>query len=458
MNVVWYYAKDGSRTGPLSWAELRDAARAGAFGPGDLVWTPGYGAEWRPASTLDALFPPPPEAAPPDPEPDAPPAAPPPLPPGLRSPFAPEAPDGRAPERPRVLLSFAIAMANLRILLFSPFSLGRWCAIALAVLIADVGAQSEFRIVGATDPAIVERLRPVGLDRVFSSPLFTFPERWMRAYLAGAPEAVADPFAVWRDLGASLRDTSREAAAWFASAPATLRAAVLVPLLSALVLFAVLHAWLLARGWSLLLGRVYRRDEPFGLAWAGARAISRPLFRGLVALRLGALAVEAAATVVVLRRFAALDPAAPVPPLLTLGTVLSGLTLLLADMVATGFLRDFALPRVALRRMSMRDALRDALRETGPWYSLYLLVLSGLALAAIAAASTVVWLLAPLLSAVPPLLLFAYAMALVPFSLARCLWSLDLYFRLHPEARLLIPPCPVLRVVVRRAPRPPCAP
>ena len=57
--VVWYYAKGGERRGPMPWSEFRDAARAGAFGPDDLVWTPGYGAEWRRASTLDALFPPP---------------------------------------------------------------------------------------------------------------------------------------------------------------------------------------------------------------------------------------------------------------------------------------------------------------------------------------------------------------------------------------------------------------
>ena len=57
--VVWYYAKGGERRGPMPWSEFRDAARAGAFGPDDLVWTPGYGAEWRKASTLETLFPPP---------------------------------------------------------------------------------------------------------------------------------------------------------------------------------------------------------------------------------------------------------------------------------------------------------------------------------------------------------------------------------------------------------------
>ena len=67
--VAWYYARGGERRGPMPWDELRAAARAGAFGPDDLVWTPGYGAAWRKASTLDALFPPPKPAedAPPGP-------------------------------------------------------------------------------------------------------------------------------------------------------------------------------------------------------------------------------------------------------------------------------------------------------------------------------------------------------------------------------------------------------
>ena len=45
--VVWYYAKGGERRGPMPWSEFRDAARAGAFGPDDLVWTPGYGSDER---------------------------------------------------------------------------------------------------------------------------------------------------------------------------------------------------------------------------------------------------------------------------------------------------------------------------------------------------------------------------------------------------------------------------
>ena len=44
MSVAWYYARGGERRGPMSWDELRAAARAGSFSAEDLVWTPGYGA------------------------------------------------------------------------------------------------------------------------------------------------------------------------------------------------------------------------------------------------------------------------------------------------------------------------------------------------------------------------------------------------------------------------------
>ena len=58
MSVVWYWAEGGRREGPMPWAALRDAARAGAFTPEAWIWTQGYGAEWRKASTLaENLFP-----------------------------------------------------------------------------------------------------------------------------------------------------------------------------------------------------------------------------------------------------------------------------------------------------------------------------------------------------------------------------------------------------------------
>ena len=68
--VLWYTYADGVRLGPMTWDEVRAAARDGSLKPDHYVWTAGYGAEWRKASTLETLFPPArPEGKPAAPEP-----------------------------------------------------------------------------------------------------------------------------------------------------------------------------------------------------------------------------------------------------------------------------------------------------------------------------------------------------------------------------------------------------
>ena len=58
----WYYACDGEQTGPVSAAELRQAADAGRITPDDLVWQEGM-REWIPARKVKGLFEPRPPAA-----------------------------------------------------------------------------------------------------------------------------------------------------------------------------------------------------------------------------------------------------------------------------------------------------------------------------------------------------------------------------------------------------------
>jgi len=60
MESVWYYVVNGVQTGPVSWAELKDAAATGKLSPPDLVWKEGT-ADWFEARTVAELFP----AAPP---------------------------------------------------------------------------------------------------------------------------------------------------------------------------------------------------------------------------------------------------------------------------------------------------------------------------------------------------------------------------------------------------------
>lgn len=73
--MLWYYARNGQRNGPVEEAELRRLAETGQLAGTDLVWKPGL-AEWKAAGQvpeLASLFrpaaPPPPPAAPPSPAP-----------------------------------------------------------------------------------------------------------------------------------------------------------------------------------------------------------------------------------------------------------------------------------------------------------------------------------------------------------------------------------------------------
>lgn len=50
----WYYATDGVQAGPVTFAELSDAVRAGRIKQKDLVWREGM-ADWQPASSVPGL-------------------------------------------------------------------------------------------------------------------------------------------------------------------------------------------------------------------------------------------------------------------------------------------------------------------------------------------------------------------------------------------------------------------
>ena len=54
---MWHFARNGKTVGPIEKYELVDRAARGEFGPDDLVWHPDFGTEWRPARTVDGLFP-----------------------------------------------------------------------------------------------------------------------------------------------------------------------------------------------------------------------------------------------------------------------------------------------------------------------------------------------------------------------------------------------------------------
>jgi uncharacterized RDD family membrane protein YckC len=82
--MLWYYARNGQRFGPVEETELQRLAGTGQLSGTDLVWKPGL-PEWQPAGQMPELaslfrsFAPPPPPPPPPPaefSPYAPPAAP----------------------------------------------------------------------------------------------------------------------------------------------------------------------------------------------------------------------------------------------------------------------------------------------------------------------------------------------------------------------------------------------
>ncbi|HEV7507699.1 MAG TPA: GYF domain-containing protein [Thermoanaerobaculia bacterium] len=54
--MMWYYRRGEAQTGPVSWEDLVNTARAGGLGSGDLVWTDGM-AQWQAAATIPGLLP-----------------------------------------------------------------------------------------------------------------------------------------------------------------------------------------------------------------------------------------------------------------------------------------------------------------------------------------------------------------------------------------------------------------
>lgn len=55
MSDQWFIYKEGKQTGPYSFAQLQEEARAGRLIESDLIWAEGF-PDWQPASTVENLF------------------------------------------------------------------------------------------------------------------------------------------------------------------------------------------------------------------------------------------------------------------------------------------------------------------------------------------------------------------------------------------------------------------
>lgn len=433
MNVVWYYSVKGVRTGPVEWSVLRDAIREGKVGPDDYVWTPGYGSEWRKASTFSHLFPNPEGEAKSTEEPRAkePPTEeiPAPREPGERSPFAPREPDGRKPERVRVYAAYSQAFRNLCTVLFAPFSFLRYIAFALATFLCVLGSQSELRTLVASSQGANNRpWERLELGDVYESPLFGFANRWTDGRGALRPDAAAKQEEMLADLGNSLRDFSRRMIAW-SNGKAGSHAGILCFIGILLAILAALCAWFSARGRLLLIAQLYRRDAPVFFTWVRIRRTSGLYFRALFFIRLAFAVVYASYALHYVVRFASIPDAEAVAPGLLAEFVFIGSAISLFELILGGFIRDFVTPHLLLGKPSFRVAFGTAVRDLGFWFVRYLLLLwlfSGI----------VAVLLVPLLTLSP--LLFSLAAA--PFFLWRSLWALGIVFRRHPDLRYSVPP------------------
>lgn len=471
MSVAWYTFADGVRLGPMSWDELRAAARGGSLKPDHWVWTAGYGSGWRKASSLETLFPPP------DAEKKAGPVPPPPPGPaergdaeadpgagesageplrprefaeklraGLRaerSPFEPPpgSPDAAVRRPVHALGALGTAWANMRVVLFAPFSLRRWLLFSVAAFLVLVGAQSELVVAPAALGAATGALPSATAAEPGKAPasrLAALALRWQDG--SAAVEAAEDPDALWREFGGALRDDSRAVRNWARRAFARRWS---VPFFAALLLaYAALRAWFLSRAWALLLDHVYRRDDPAFVAWADSARPARSLFRAAFALRALFVALAAAGVCGAVSFFASLPAGEPVPQRAVSLAGAGFSLLLLLDAAAMALLRDCVAPRALLLRVPVRGALAALRREAGWWLLRYfgaLLVFSvlhGLALSALTG------LVDAIVSGLglPMLATFVLAALLMPLQLWRALWSLDLLFRLRPDLRSALPP------------------
>ena len=457
MSVVWYWAEGGRREGPMPWAALRDAARAGAFTPEAWIWTQGYGAEWRKASTLaENLFPKPEgdgapgapaapgtgaagsespaPAASSDAAPDAPAG-------GVaeRSPFLPRLGETGRPRKVVATRSLVIGLANMRVVLFRPFSFVRYLLFALPVLMAWVGLSSGTPAlpVGPLPESQAARVKSLGLEGV-TAPFSEFFEKRIGSAASpkGIQAAMADPEGFVTDMAAAAQRSSAALAGWFRR-PGGLALAVAGFLV--LLLLCAVSSWFLARAWALMLERVYRRDEPSGLAWIASARPAAALFRGLFAIRAAFLAAETALLAHAVVFFASL-PGGAARGNHVAGYLLAFTAVDLAGALVAGIVRDFALPLMSLRGMAFRPAMAAALRSLGWWFPRYLALSVPVMAAAQAFSQLVVLTVFGIVGAGSAFFAPAFSLAATPWFLMRRLWTLDICFDLAPGLREAMPP------------------
>lgn len=461
MNVSWYYAVQGTRTGPLSWSELRTAVESGKLGPNDLIWTSAFGTEWRQATTMTGLFPPPPSAAPPPPAPplDNPSSAPANKVPtieillatnALKSPFAQksdgEIPEDNTPQKVICLASLKRAWHNTLILLFTTFSPRRWFFFALCLMLTMLSPPNPFAglMINDENSAATDEIKKMGLQEVAQSGLFQLK---LPGDSTRKPESepLTNKEAIGL-LGEAMRDTAVAVSAWFAKGGHTRD--LMFRGLTLLFLYAI-GAWFTARGTAMLLARLYRPDDVIFATWIEADKPAASLFRGIFVIRILSLVAFFGIGTWAIMQLTAIPHDQAVTQKLVIEILTKLFFVLLVGRLLVSYVQDFVTPYMVLEDIPFVKALAVALRNTGFWFFNYLLLL--------AAAYTLLVILLILVGSVfgfsgqiAATLIFASplfgAILTLPLHLLRRLWTLDIVFRTKPALRAAVPKVRILRL------------
>lgn len=227
----WYCVLNGSRIGPMNWEGLRDRVGRGQLHSSDLVWAAPFGDAWRPAGSVEGLFP---EIAaiplpPPPPPVEEPPAGTAPEPS-----VVPDADDDGPLSSRRAFRRIWRSMVQA---LFRPFDIARWFSFGFCAWLANIGGGGP-NLQSLID---VEELKASLASGTHS------------------PEQAIDK--VFKA---------------FAATP-IFTAAILGAIILG-VLFAVLFCWLRARGSFMFLHRLEHPKSTVREAWQVAGVTAMPLF------------------------------------------------------------------------------------------------------------------------------------------------------------------------------------
>lgn len=459
MNVLWYYSVKGNCSAPLSWTQLREAAKKGEFGPEDFVWTAGYGKEWKKAASIEQLFPPPPKPTAPDtdrpqntagatdgPTPENPPRMNAKSPEAmmkrrmakflrLPSPFAPPRGVPLADMRHYSLwTSFAHAWQAMVFLLFKNFSFGRFLIFAGAVLLTVLGNSPVF---SPTDLSPGD-WQAYQLSGILDSPFFENLSKNLRSYQQDPQDFLQNlqinQESIVQSFLADFHELSFSVADWFAGMN-LVRAGFLLAIAFGFLLSCYLSSWFHSRGWTLLITRIYRPSDHFPdsflLSQPAATIIQKGLFFIILAFHFARFAFVGIAF------FCAAHTPAETPLSIhsLTGWLFSFCMLEIVRAFLLSWIRDFTTPRIMLMGIGFREGLLLSLKDFGFWYFGYILLIAFLS-------SLYLQLI---FSVIPKIVEFPFLLALLlpPVFLLRTLFALNLIFRRFPELRLLTPASPI---------------